>query len=86
MERDSSSATPFSSTDGPVEHPDSQETRELRRSSVPEEGDGQDDGHSPLRTGEAVLEAVKEVYAPFLDEAAPQAPPGRADELLSLVL
>jgi len=33
-------------------------------------------GCSPFEA-EAVLEAVKEVYAPFLDEASPQAPPGR---------
>lgn len=33
-------------------------------------------GCSPFEA-EAVLEAVKEVYAPFLDEASPQAPPGK---------
>ena len=33
-------------------------------------------GCSPFEA-EAVLEVVKEVYEPFLDEAAPQAPPGK---------
>jgi hypothetical protein len=33
-------------------------------------------GCSPFEA-EAVLEAVKEVYAPFLDETSPQAPPGK---------